>query len=96
MPSAKRMRAVAFRCRLPASYAIWASAWLEKYGITGFPSSSFSTGTDGSGAEVRWNRPMIMSCDGMATGRPSEGLRMLFVDSMRMRASACASAPSGR
>ena len=39
---------------------------------------------------------MIMSCVGIVTGRPSAGLRMLFVDSMRMRASACASADSGR
>ena len=37
-----------------------------------------------------------MSCVGMVTGRPSAGLRMLFVDSIRMRASACASADSGR
>ena len=38
---------------------------------------------------------MIMSWVGMVTGRPSAGLRMLFEDSMRMRASACASADSG-
>ena len=37
---------------------------------------------------------MIMSWLGMVTGRPSEGLRMLLLDSMRMRASACASAPA--
>ena len=36
-----------------------------------------------------------MSWVGMVTGRPSAGLRMLFVDSIRMRASACASADSG-
>ena len=35
---------------------------------------------------------MIMSWVGMVTGRPSAGLRMLLLDSMRMRASACASA----
>src|SRR5919107_74962 len=39
--------------------------------------------------------PMIMSWVGMVTGRPSAGLRMLLLDSMRMRASACASADSG-
>ena len=39
---------------------------------------------------------MIMSWVGMVTGRPSDGLRMLLLDSMRMRASACASADSGR
>jgi len=32
----------------------------------------------------------------MVTGRPSAGLRMLLVESIRMRASACASALSGR
>ena len=40
--------------------------------------------------------PMIMSCVGIVTGRPSAGFRMLFVDSIRIRASACASADSGR
>ena len=35
---------------------------------------------------------MIMSWVGMVTGRPSAGLRMLLLESMRMRASACASA----
>ncbi len=37
---------------------------------------------------VRKNRPMIMSWVGMVTGRPSDGFRMLFVDSIRIRASA--------
>jgi hypothetical protein len=46
--------------------------------------------------EVRWNSPMIMSWVGMVTGRPSAGLRMLLLDSMRIRASAWASADSGR
>ncbi len=32
----------------------------------------------------------------MASGLPEAGERMLFADSMRMRASACASAESGR
>ena len=45
---------------------------------------------------VRKNRPMIMSWVGMVTGRPSDGFRMLFVDSIRIRASAWASADSGR
>ena len=39
---------------------------------------------------------MIMSWEGMVTGRPSEGLRMLFEESMRTRASAWASTDSGR
>ncbi len=39
---------------------------------------------------------MIMSCVGIVTGRPSAGLRMLLVESIRIRASACASADSGR
>ena len=39
---------------------------------------------------------MIMSSVGMVTGRPSDGLRMLLVDSIRIRASAWASADSGR
>ena len=39
---------------------------------------------------------MIMSWVGMVTGRPSAGLRMLLLDSIRIRASACASADSGR
>ncbi len=38
---------------------------------------------------------MIWSCVGRATGLPSEGFRMLFDASIRMRASACASADSG-
>ncbi len=37
-----------------------------------------------------------MSCDGVDSGFPWAGERMLFDDSMRMRASACASAESGR
>ena len=37
-----------------------------------------------------------MSWVGMVTGLPSAGLRMLLVDSIRIRASACASADSGR
>src|SRR3954451_13451503 len=45
---------------------------------------------------VRKNSPMIMSSVGMVTGRPSDGLRMLLVDSIRIRASAWASADSGR
>ena len=36
-----------------------------------------------------------MSWVGMVTGLPSAGLRMLFDDSIRIRASACASADSG-
>ena len=45
---------------------------------------------------VRKYIPMIMSWVGMVTGRPSAGFRMLLVDSIRIRASACASALSGR
>ena len=37
-----------------------------------------------------------MSCVGTAMGRPCAGERMLFDESMRMRASACASTESGR
>ena len=37
-----------------------------------------------------------MSCVGVASGFPCAGERMLFAESMRMRASACASAESGR
>ena len=37
-----------------------------------------------------------MSCDGVASGAPCAGDRMLFEESMRIRASACASALSGR
>src|SRR3954462_4764538 len=37
-----------------------------------------------------------MSRRGIASGLPDAGDRMLFADSMRMRASACASADSGR
>ena len=37
-----------------------------------------------------------MSCVGVASGRPCAGERMLFDESIRMRASACASALSGR
>src|SRR3954447_10146345 len=40
--------------------------------------------------------PSTMSCVGEVIGRPCAGDRMLFEDSMRMRASACASADSGR
>ncbi|SHV88518.1 Uncharacterised protein [Mycobacteroides abscessus subsp. abscessus] len=45
---------------------------------------------------VRKYRPVTMSRRGMASGRPDAGDRMLFEDSIRMRASACASADSGR
>ena len=37
-----------------------------------------------------------MSCDGVASGAPCAGDRMLFDDSISTRASACASALSGR
>ena len=40
--------------------------------------------------------PSTMSWLGIVTGRPSAGLRMLFEDSIKMRASACASADSGK
>src|SRR5436305_1073865 len=40
--------------------------------------------------------PSTMSCVGVASGRPDAGERMLFDDSIRIRASACASAESGR
>ncbi len=40
--------------------------------------------------------PSTMSCVGVASGRPLAGDRMLFELSIRMRASACASALSGR
>ena len=40
--------------------------------------------------------PSTMSWVGEVIGRPSAGVRMLFEDSIRMRASACASADSGR
>ncbi len=36
-----------------------------------------------------------MSCDGSATGRPSDGFRMLFDEIIRSRASSCASNESG-
>ena len=39
---------------------------------------------------------MIMSWLGTAIGRPDAGDRMLFAESISMRASACASADSGR
>ena len=41
---------------------------------------------------VRKYNPVTMSRRGMANGRPDAGDRMLFDDSIRMRASACASA----
>ena len=37
-----------------------------------------------------------MSCDGSATGRPSEGLRMLLDEIIRSRDSSCASNERGR
>src|SRR6266700_261090 len=40
--------------------------------------------------------PSTMSCVGTAIGRPCAGERMLLDDSMRMRASACASADNGK
>ncbi|CAB4933377.1 unannotated protein [freshwater metagenome] len=40
--------------------------------------------------------PNTMSCVGVVIGRPFEGERMLLLESIRMRASACASAESGR
>src|SRR3978361_1610231 len=40
--------------------------------------------------------PSTMSWVGDVIGRPCAGDRMLFEDSIRMRASACASADSGR
>ena len=85
--SSKRMETGAFRCSSPRSWAMIASATEAKER----PAPSTSSRT-----VVMWYRPMIMSCAGMVTGRPSEGLRMLFEDSIRMRASACASADSGR
>src|SRR5919205_1288145 len=40
--------------------------------------------------------PRTMSCVGVASGAPCAGDRMLFEETMRIRASACASALSGR
>ena len=40
--------------------------------------------------------PSTMSCVGVASGRPEAGERMLFDESIRIRASAWASAQSGR
>ncbi len=45
---------------------------------------------------VRKYSPVTMSRRGMASGLPDAGDRMLLDDSIRMRASACASADSGR
>ena len=45
---------------------------------------------------VRWKIPSTMSCVGVVMGLPLAGERMLLVDSIRIRASACASADSGR
>ncbi len=94
--SVKRIRALALRSRSPASNAMRASDTVAYVGTISVPSSACSTGRVALGSEVRWNRPMTMSWVGMATGRPSEGLRMLLVDSIRMRDSACASVPRGR
>ena len=49
-----------------------------------------------STSRVRWYSPVTMSRRGIASGRPEAGDRMLLLDSIRMRASACASADSGR
>ncbi|MNI88049.1 hypothetical protein D3C73_1453050 [compost metagenome] len=76
-----------FRCRSRASYAMMASETEEKIR----PSPAEPTRL-----VVRWYRPMIISCEGRVTGRPSDGFRMLFEDSIRMRASAWASGLSGR
>ena len=48
-----------------------------------------------AGSLVRKYEPSTMSCDGSATGRPSEGLRMLFDAIISTRASICASNDSG-
>src|SRR4051794_23223528 len=82
-------RILTLLCRLssPRSKAMMASAGeLNARPSPGSPSRS----------AVSQNRPMIMSCEGMVTGRPSDGLRMLLVESIRIRASAWASADSGR
>ena len=38
---------------------------------------------------------MIISCDGITIGLPSESFKMLFVQSIKIRASACASIERG-
>jgi hypothetical protein len=45
---------------------------------------------------VRWCRPMIMSCVGRVTGRPTDGIRMLLEASIRMRPTASPSTERGR
>ncbi|MNW52595.1 hypothetical protein D3C74_301200 [compost metagenome] len=82
-----RMLTSAFRSSVPPSKAMMASA--TELNARPAPLASFLS-------FVRWYRPMIMSCEGMVTGRPSDGFRMLLLESMRMRASAWASADSGR
>ncbi len=74
-----RMRTLACRSRVPSSLAMIASPTEPN----ARPSPFAPTLT-----VVRWCRPMIMSCEGRVTGRPSDGFRMLFDASIRMRASA--------
>src|SRR6185369_14895178 len=72
--SSKRIFTTALRSRLPWSNAMIASETV----LNARPAPSAS-----SLSLVRWYRPMIMSCEGMVTGRPSDGLRMLLLESMR-------------
>ena len=84
--SVKRILTLLCSVISPRSKAMIASAWEENARPAPFSSSR---------SVVSQNRPMIMSCEGMVTGRPSDGLRMLLVESIRIRASACASDDSG-
>jgi len=60
-----------------------------------FPAAWYSP-VSPSTSVVRKYSPVTMSSRGMASGRPDAGDRMLLEDSIRMRASACASALNGR
>ena len=83
--------------------AISISASVEKNGASFHAALRFdrsarapATGSSAPGGSlVRKYEPSTMSCDGSATGRPSEGLRMLFDAIISTRASICASNDSG-
>ncbi len=89
VPTGKRTSIFDWSDSSPASKAMIASATEAKERPSPLRSRI-------SPSVVRKNRPRTMSWVGIVTGRPSAGLRMLFEDSIRMRASACASADSGR
>src|SRR5512134_2360126 len=86
------------------SYQKWIGEWYSiRFTASAISSSAYepmrgalsSAFSNPAGSLVRKWQPSTMSCDGSATGRPSDGFSTLFDEIISTRASSCASNESG-